>query len=77
MIKTKLEIKREKEHKKYKKYMQFKVKNITSMGTVSTILNDIESTLHKVKLDLITMSSYAETIPMSMEITVQNIKKVI
>jgi len=53
--KTPLEIEREKEYEKFKGKFNFIVRDILPFGIVESEFDNLESTLHKLKLDLITM----------------------
>jgi len=56
--KTETEKKREKEYEKVKGNVNFIVKNIIPTGEVITKFDDLEETLHKLKLDLMTMAKH-------------------
>jgi len=57
-MKTNLERIREKEYEKVKGKVRFVVKNIISDYCVISEFGDLDETLHKIKLDLITMANH-------------------
>ncbi len=67
MEKTKLEKIREKEFEEVKGKVKFIVNDITPVGIVSTEFYDLDKTLHKLKLDLITMAKHGGKIEVLVE----------